>query len=1142
MKELEYLISIPKYKSIINDIINKDYNNIYLGNSSANISKMLAILSFNQTNKTSIYVCENIFEATQAFSTLNEFNEDKVVFYPVEEIISSELVASSPAFRLARIEVINRIINNEKLFIVTTPEGLTHLIMSKERLSKSIINVKTGTEYGLRKLQNDLIIRGYKKVSVSDNEGTFSVRGSIIDVFPINYHKLYRINFFDEIIESIKEVDIETQRSIAHLDKILVYPMYEIFYSIEESQKIIEKIKAQNPFCERLSGYLDRIICFEGLDQMQLFTPFIDENCTNLLNLCDNPYLFFDNPNSIIEHFDNTKKDINEYSKTIGISLDDRFNQSIIDIINNNKSIFLSRNIISLNDVKLNKLIDVKTINLFNYNNNLKVLTADINANLNNKTYIITHFDESKLELIKLVLDNANIPYNYSNKILNNKVNLLVDNAAIGFNDYDLNLIVITPNEYLGNKLTKNNKFAKYYEKSTKIYNQEEIKAGDYVIHQNYGVGIYRGVETKEVNGHLIDFLYIQYDENSKLFVPVENIYQIEKYNVSSDSLPKLDNLHSNAWNKKKAQAKNRIEEIAEKLIKIQAARLLKEGFIYNKDTKEQLEFEKDFEYVETPDQLKAINDVKQDMESNHPMDRLICGDVGFGKTEVAMRAAFKATLSSKQVAYLAPTTVLSRQHFYTFKERFEKYGVRVELLNRFVSKKDQEIVLKGLEEGYVDIVIGTHRILSNDLKFKNLGLLIIDEEQRFGVKHKERIKELKENIDVLTLTATPIPRTLQMSLSGLKDLSIIGTPPINRLPIQTYVLESNDSVLREAINKELARGGQVFYLLNRIDELQQLVNKVHDLCPQAKIGVIHGQMDKDDIEQELVGFLEEKYNVLICTTIIETGIDIPNANTIVIEKAYLLGLSQLYQIRGRVGRSERLAYAYLMYEKGKILTQDAISRLDAIKEFTELGSGYKIALKDLSIRGAGDILGKEQSGFIDSIGIELYSSMLNSAIDSLKGVIKKEEEQIHYFISIDKHIDDKLVSDDDVKISIHKEINKIKSREELNNLIEEYTDRFGELDNSIKLYMEEKYLEFLLKSHGIKDYNEQEKEVIITFDEDTTKKLRFNEIEELDKMLKPNFNYKLDYRRFIIIINRSLYSDSYIYTLTKFLERVILH
>ena len=708
-----------------------------------------------------------------------------------------------------------------------------------------------------------------------------------------------------------------------------------------------------------------------------------------------------------------------------------------------------------------------------------------------------------------------------------------------GFEDLEANFSIITPNEFAPGKIIKSSKYQKFLKDTTKIYNKEELNPGDYVVHQEYGIGKYLGIQTKEVRNNLNDYLCVEYSGDSKLYIPVENIYVLEKYIGSKDKLPKLNSLNSKEWQKKKEKIKEKTREIAKKLIKVQAERDSKIGFKYKEDTLEQIEFENDFEYNETQDQKRAIEDVKKDMEGPHPLDRLICGDVGFGKTEIAMRAAFKAVDNGKQVAYLAPTTVLTRQHFYTFKERFEKYGVRVELLNRFVNEAKQKTILDGLKKGYVDIVIGTHRILSKDIVFKDLGLLIVDEEQRFGVEHKERIKMLKSMVDVLTLTATPIPRTLQMALSGLRDLSLIETPPKNRLPIQTYVLESNDSVIREAINREMGRGGQVFYLLNRISELDHIRSKIHKLVPKAKIGLIHGRMEKEEIENELVQFLDKNYDILICTTIIETGIDIPNANTLIIERADILGLSQLYQIRGRVGRGERLSYAYLMYDKNKIITSNAAKRLEAIKEFTELGSGYKIAMRDLAIRGSGDILGSEQSGYIDAVGMDLYMKLLNEAINEEKGLPKEEDNIRKYHIDVSRHVDEKYVEDDAIRIEIHQSISKIKSREQINMLIKEYTDRYGKLSKQILLYMEEKYLEYLLKKLDVESYKETTDEIKIVFDEDISS--RMNATKLFDLSIDMKLKYKFDYRnkRIIIKIDPHETTKSYIYGLVNYLEAV---
>ena len=608
----------------------------------------------------------------------------------------------------------------------------------------------------------------------------------------------------------------------------------------------------------------------------------------------------------------------------------------------------------------------------------------------------------------------------------------------------------------------------------------------------------------------------------------------------SKDTKPKLNNINGKEWEKKKARVKAKVKDIAKKLIDVQAKRETEQGFVCEKDSNEQMMFESDFPFIETPDQQKAIEQVKSDMEGTKPMDRLICGDVGFGKTEVALRAAFKEVDNGRQVLYLAPTTVLTRQHYYTFLDRCDKYGVKVCLLNRFTSPNETKYILKGLMDGYVDIVIGTHRLLSNDIKCKNLGLLIVDEEQRFGVEHKEKIKQMKANIDVLTLTATPIPRTLQMSLSGLRDLSLIETAPMNRQPVQTYVLENNDYVIKDAIEKELARNGQVFYLLNRISELDGITRKIKKLVPFAKVGIIHGRMQKEEIEDELSHFLEGDYDVLVCTTIIETGIDIPNANTLIIERADLLGLSQLYQIRGRVGRSDRISYAYLMYDENRIISVDAIKRLEAIKEFTALGSGYKIAMRDLAIRGAGDILGSEQAGFIDDVGMELYMKMLNEAISEEKGQFSFNVPEKRYNVTTAHHINRDYVGADTIRIEVHSKINEIKSREQLNTLKAEFKDRYGELPEDVVLYMETKYFESLMRKVDVENLIETKYDATINFTPEVTATIPAGKLYQLSLKVAPKVKLSYNKDRIYICFNYKDFNNSYIYTATLFLERII--
>lgn len=1141
MNILNFLEKKAKYMSLINNIIEENNKqNIYVGNAACNPSRMLAAITYLKTGKNIVYIAENIYEASKAYETFCDLlDEESVSFFPQEEFISSELVASSLTFRLARMLTLHNIVENNPKLIVTCTEGVTKQMMSKEKIKASTIKLQVGQTIRLKKLVEDLVIRGYKKTSITEELGTFSIRGSIVDIYPINSDGVYRINFFDDEIETIKKVNIETQLSEGRVQNIYIFPLYDVYYEENEISLIEQRILKEHPLTEKVQKDIEKIKNYNSLDQLYIYLPYIDLKYTPFLTLIEDPICFYEDINHIIDHQISQLEEIKEYLLSVKFKLN---NDLFIPVIENleysNKNIFLSEYISSLNDIKLTNLIDLKTGNNFDYNNNIKLVIEDVKLN-KDKTYIITHFDEKKLSFLENVFETNGITFNKSDKIKEKSINLIVSKNAYGFIDYENNFEILTPHEFAPGKINKQGKYHKYYKNTTKIYNKDDLKPGDYVVHQEYGIGIYLGIETKTLREKQIDYLHIQYSDEGKLYVPVENIYLLEKYNTSKDAKPKLNNLTGKEWKKKKARIKEKVMDVARRLIKVQAERDLKQGYIYNKDSVDQLQFESDFEFRETIDQIKAINEVKQDMEGKKPLDRLICGDVGFGKTEVAMRAAFKAVDNSKQVVYLAPTTVLTRQHYYTFKERFEKYGIRVELLNRFVPVSKQKIVLDGLKKGYVDIVIGTHRVLSNDLVFKNLGLLIIDEEQRFGVLHKERIKELKANIDILTLTATPIPRTLQMALSGLRDLSLIETPPTNRLPVQTYVLETNESVIREAINREMGRGGQVFYLLNHIDELDRIVSKVHKLCPKAKIGVIHGKMTKEAIEDELVSFLDKEYDVLVCTTIIETGIDIPNANTLIIERADHLGLSQLYQIRGRVGRSDRISYAYLMYEPHKVLTQQAKERLDAIKEFTSLGSGYKIAMKDLAIRGAGDILGDEQSGFIDAIGMDLYMKLLDEAINELKGVKEDEKEHKYFNITISKHIDPNYVLDDEIRITMHKEISKIKSRDQIKSLIAEYTDRYGTLNQDILLYMETKYLEYLLKSKGIETFKETKDEITINFDEETTSKINYKDLSHAANLYAPLFTFSMKNKRIFIHIDPKDYQDSYIYTLTKFLENI---
>ncbi len=1142
MNILNYFKDNKKYQNVIKEL-NKASGNVSLYNVSNNISKILIGLKFLEKPENIVVVYPNIYYANQAYSRFCDImGADKISFFPVEEFIASELVSSSSAFRLERMKTMINVLNNNPQIIITNTEGYLHNVMSKKRLKSAFLEIKVGDIIKKSKLVEALVARGYKKMPITEVEGTFSVRGSVIDVFVVGSNNPIRIDFFDDEVELIKEFAVDTQLSIGKCSKAYIYPVYELYYEMTELDEIKKNITNNHKLTEKITKDIHLLEEYESLDQLYIYLPYIDKDYTTFMDLLEYPLVFFNEYTEILEKEKLNILELTTYLENKEFVGNDDFFPSIESLlVKANKNVYISAFQSENNDSSI--AINLETVNNIDYNNNIKNFVDDLKIS-NGRTYLLTHFDDYKLLFFKETLDNANIKYfeiDDFTKIHKGFVNMMVCENAIGFIDYKENLEIITPHELSGGKTIKNAAIQKLYNQSQKIYNKDELNIGDYVVHSEYGIGRYLGIKTIELENIKNDYIQIEYDGESKLYIPIENIYSLEKYLGGENKIPRLSKAGGKEWQKKKAKIKEKVREVAKKLIKIQAQRELLKGFVYPIDSQEQKEFEAEFPYKETEGQIKAINDVKKDMEGSKPVDRLICGDVGFGKTEVAMRAAFKVIDNAKQVAYLVPTTVLARQHYLNFKERFEKYGIRVELLSRFVDNQGIKNVIKGLKDGYIDIVVGTHRLLSNDIRFKDLGLLIIDEEHRFGVEHKERIKELKANVDVLSLSATPIPRTLQMSLSGLRDLSIIETPPVDRLSIQTYVLESNDSVVREAIRREIGRSGQVFYLMNRISNLDTIKRKLSKLVPEARVAIIHGKMERDEIEDALNAFLDKDFNVLLCTTIIETGIDIPNANTIIIERADTLGLAQLYQIRGRVGRSDRIAYAYLMYDKDRILTETGKKRLETIKEFTTLGSGYKIAMRDLSIRGAGDILGSEQSGFIDDIGINLYMKLLNEAIEEEKGIQKEVEKEKIVDLKISKHIDEEYISDDTIRIAMHGEINKVSSRKEIEQLLNEFNDRYGRVNDELKIYIEGKYLNFLLKTKGVETYLVKKENVTFNFDKEKTLKIPYTLIKAASIGV-PEYKFKYANDRICVEIpinkhNNELNEQHYIYKLTRFLE-----
>ena len=1063
--------------------------------------------SFIKYNKGILVVASELYEANLLFEYLSKYT-DKVLFFPMDDFLTSEAISVSPEFKAERIDTLNKLINDDKYIVVTNLMGYLRYLPLPSLWKDSNVNISVNCDYDRDSLLNKLYNMGYIRNVLVNETGNIGVRGYVIDIFPIMEENPVRIEFWGDTVTSIKYFDVDTQRSISEIDNICIYPFTEFLlddYSIDfiNSQKYL----ANYGSVASIYDYINDGICF------------------------------FSDYNLILNSYSTLVDTIMDYDANYSADIKTNYMNSFTDIVIKHSVYIMNFDNVVNKSVKSLKF---SINNIENYDNNYEKLKSDLlNYVKNNKTVIICVLDKNMASRISDYLEIDDIIYTDECNIINGKINLIIKSIPRGF-IYG-NYIVISDVDIfsLGNTVKK---YKSKFKTGTRTSNILDINKGDFVVHEMFGIGIYDGLVTIPKNGMKKDYLKIIYADDDILYIPVENIDRISKFSGKDGVGVKLNSLSNDNWQKKKGKVKAKLESIADDLLKVSADRELKVGFAFKKDDENQKMFDSGFVYTETPDQIKSINDIKREMESSKPMDMLLCGDVGYGKTEVAFRAMFKAVDSGKQVAYLCPTTILSNQQYTSCIERFKDFPVRIELLNRFVDKSRQKKIIDDLEKGLVDIVFGTHRLLSNDVKYKDLGLLVIDEEQRFGVTHKEKIKQYKSTVDVLTLSATPIPRTLQMSMSGVRSLSLIETAPQERYPIQTYVLEENNLVIKDAIYKELSRNGQTFILYNNVNNIETKVNEFRSLVPEAKIDYAHGQMNKVTLENKMNNFINNKFNVLVCTTIIETGIDIPNVNTLIILDADRFGLSQLYQIRGRIGRSNKIGYAYLMYGKNKFLTDTAIKRLDVIREFTELGSGFKIAMRDLSIRGAGDILGREQSGFIDSIGIELYLKMLNEAVRKSKGekIIEEDTKKNDKpLIEVSTHISDSYISDVELKILIHKKINEVKDETTLNDIRDELSDRFGKISEEMEIYMYEEWFEKIAKSLGINKVVTMKNNIDIELPCELSSKIDgerlFNDAYSISKMFR--FLYK-DSSIHIILDTIKLEKHFFIY-LIELLEKI---
>ncbi len=1063
------MLELLKQQPRLRALIERFDETLELKSSNDVFNSYLVALDFLIQKKTVFIVLPNLYEAQKTYDTLSQIlDSEDVLFYPADQTLTAIMALGSPEFKSERLFTLKQLMTNKPFVVVTTTQGLSQRQLTKDDYIKSVKRLTKGMSYPMDKLVTYLVYSGYQRTYTVEKPGEFSVRGHIVDIFTLNHDQPYRLDFFDEEIDQIKVFDVETQRSTVNLDSIEIAPMHELFYTDQMKEDALFKIRKffdGKPLSEReqekLIYDLEAIEQRKKLDGLNLYIPFFNAEKTTLLDFASNYHLILVDLHKMKLNEDSITDDLMTYATTMNGHhfLDVPFRISLEEHI--------KRPHISIDNFGLNsspKAIDLGIVAVPNYQGNLQAFALDIH---DMTTYLIYVSITQKhyLEEMESFLSQKDIKY--QEKVGDQPGLYLLKTPSYGSMMLkEEKLLFVDESSLFTYRIRPAIKYRSVLNQATKIRRIEDLTPGDFVVHYDYGIGKYMGLKTMELSGDKRDYLYIIYANEEALYVPMDQIDMVLKYSSHDGIHPKLSKLGGKQWSKTKAQVRMRIKDLSDRLIALYAQREQSTGYAYQKDSDMQLAFERDFMYETTKDQQRAIVDTKHDMEKERPMDRLICGDVGFGKTEVALRAAFKAVMNQKQVLYLVPTTVLARQHYYTFKERFEKYGANVALLSRFVTPKKQAETLEHLKRGFVDVVIGTHRLLSSDVKFKDLGLLIIDEEQRFGVEHKEKIRELKVNVDTLTLSATPIPRTLQMSMMGLKDLSMIETPPRNRYPVQTYVVERQEALVKEAISREIARGGQVFYLFNKVQGIEGMVHRLEKLVPEAKITYAHGKMNRDQLENVLSDFIDHAYDVLVSTTIIETGVDIPNTNTLIIHDADQLGLSQLYQIRGRVGRSDRIAYAYLMYDAHKNINDEAKKRLSAIQDFTALGSGFKIAMRDLSIRGAGDILGSEQSGFIDSVGLELYMKLLEEAITGVT-LERPKEVQIDD-VYAPRHVDPGYVSEDSVRIEIHKRIAELNHIKDVEDLKLELTDRFGELDADLLLYMYEKLFKKLSSHIGV--------------------------------------------------------------------------
>ncbi|KRN27874.1 transcription-repair coupling factor [Lactobacillus selangorensis] len=1131
----------PAMKTLLTDL-QPHTHQLATGLSGSAKTLMLAAV-YAQKQQPLLIVENSMFHANQLADDLTGLvSADQIHTFPVEEVLAAEVATSSPEARSSRVDALHFLSSGQPGIVLTSVAGLRRLLPTQAEWEQSQLEIKVGADIELEDLKRMLVEMGYQREQMVGKPGEFAMRGDIIDVYPLDTQYPLRIELFDTEVDAIRYFDPSNQRSIENIQSFHLLPVTDMVLTKANVQRTVKILKKdyqvelkqlEDPDEQKLlkTHFEDTIALMEQgdtNDQSAYLADYYYPAETSLIDyLPESGLVVLDDYPRILETGKNLTREnedwLNDMRRQHRILRKQHLTGDAAQKLHKDEhaQLYLALFRKGMGNLRLNGIHDLQTRDMQQFFSQMPLLKSEVQRWRKQKqTIVVMISDQMRVHKVAQTFQDFGITANVvaPDALAKDQVQIMVASLQNGFELPRLHLVVVTEKE-LFNKVPKKKARRQTIENAERLKSYTELKPGDYVVHVNHGIGKYVGMQTLTVDGVHQDYITIQYRGTDKLFIPVTQLNLIQKYVSAEGKTPHVNKLGGSEWQKTKNKVASKVEDIADDLVDLYAARESQKGFAFSKDNDYQREFDDEFPYPETDDQLRSIAEVKHDMEQPKPMDRLLVGDVGFGKTEVALRAAFKAVQDGKQVAFLVPTTILAQQHYDTMVERFADFPVNIAILSRFRTTKQIHESLKGLADGSIDIVVGTHRLLSKDVHFHDLGFLIVDEEQRFGVKHKERLKKLKANIDVLTLTATPIPRTLHMSMLGVRDLSVIETPPTNRYPIQTYVMEQNAGAIREAIEREMDRNGQTFYLHNRVSDIERTVDELQALVPNARIAYAHGQMSETQLESILYDFIHGDYDVLVTTTIIETGVDMPNVNTMIIEDADRYGLSQLYQLRGRIGRSNRVAYAYLMYQQDKVLTEVGESRLKAIKDFTELGSGFKIAMRDLSIRGAGNLLGKQQHGFIDSVGFDLYSQMLNDAIAKKRGHKVEPKTNAEVDLKVEAFLPSSYISDSRQKIEMYKQIRQVSSVEAFHEVQDDLMDRFGDYPQEVTNLLEISRLKMIADRALVKKVERKANQIIVRMSKEGTQKLQGDELFSALSKTKLKATVVTDQNEFVVTL-----------------------